>query len=113
MLEMLIAQGTGSSESGFNLGDAYTMADGKPVSEYFSKPSDLINLITPNLFVIAGIAVLVMAILAGYNFIAKGQKGMEDAMKIVGAGLAGLIIMFAAYWVIQIINQLTGAGIPL
>lgn len=101
------------SQAGFDLGCAYTLKDGTPVRDVFDQPADLVNLLIPNLFVIAGIALMVLIIIAGYKFIAKGQKGMEEAMKIAMAGGVGIIVMFAAYWIIQIIIQITGADIPL
>lgn len=105
--------GQSASEGGFNIGCAYTLRDGTPVSEAFDQPADLVNLIVPNLFVVAGVAMLILTIVAGYKFVAKGSQGIQDAGKIAGGALAGLIVMFAAYWIIQIINQVTGAGIPL
>jgi hypothetical protein len=56
---------------------------------------------------------MVLIIVAGYKFIAQGQKGLQEAQKIAGTGLAGLVIMIAAYWIIQIIKAVTGADIPL
>jgi hypothetical protein len=111
MLWSLIAANTG--EVGLDLGSAYTLSDGRPVKDVFSTPADLVNLIVPNLFVVAGIAVMVMTILAGYKFLTKGQQGIQDTMKIVLTTGVGIIIMFTAYWVVQIIKQVTGADIPL
>lgn len=105
--------GQSASEGGFNLGCAYTLRDGTPVSEAFDQPTDLVNLIVPNLFVVAGVAILILIIVAGYKFVAKGAQGVQDAGKIAGGAIAGLIVMFAAYWIIQIIKQVTGADIPL
>lgn len=118
ILGSLIAQGSdcanqSASSAGFNLGCAFTLRDGTPVQESFSTPADLINLIVPNLFVIGGIAVMILTIVAGYKFIAGGQKGLEDLQKIAAALLAGLVIMFGAYWIVQIIKMITGADIPL
>lgn len=101
------------SEQAVDLGAFYTLRDGRPVSQVFNTPGSLLNLIVPNLFVIAGVAVMILTIVAGYKFIAQGQKGIEEAQKIAGAGILGLIIMFAAYWIVQIIKAITGADIPL
>lgn len=100
-------------QAGFDLGCAYTLKDGTPVREVFDQPADLVNLVVPNLFVIAGIAIFVLAILGGYKFLAHSQKGLEDAKKIILGGGAGIAIMFAAYWIIQILVRVTGADIPL
>lgn len=111
MLSTLIAQG--ATEAGFDLGESYTLKDGTPVKDVFSKPSDIVNLIVPNLFTIAGVAIMVLLIMAGYQYIAKGQKGIQEANKILGAAGAGLIIMIAAYWIVQLVQVITGADIPL
>jgi hypothetical protein len=107
----LLAQNTGNP--GLDLGSSYTLRDGTPVKDVFSTPADLVNLIVPNLFVIGGVTIMIMIIVAGYKFIAGGQKGIEDLQKITGALLAGLVIMFGAYWIVQIIKMITGADIPL
>jgi hypothetical protein len=110
----LIAQTTNDiGQEGLDLGNAYTLSDGTPVKELYSTPSTLINILVPNLFVIAGIAVMVMVMLAGYKFLLKGQQGIQDAVKIGITTAIGIVVMFTAYWIVQIIAQLTGASIPL
>ncbi|MFH2118383.1 MAG: hypothetical protein ABII10_01455 [Candidatus Paceibacterota bacterium] len=111
MLGSLIAKTTG--DEGLDLGSSYALGSGRPVSEVFKTPADLVNLIVPNLFVFAGITVMVLIIVAGYKFIAGGEKGLQDVQKIAATGAAGLVIMFAAYWILQIIKLITGADIPL
>lgn len=115
MTHRLLAQtpaATFGSES-LDLGSAYTLRDGQPVSKVFDEPADLVNLLVPNLFVVAGIAVVVLFILAGYKYIAQGEKGIQEAQKVFTAAIAGLVVMFAAYWIVQIIKGITGADIPL
>ena len=113
MTESNCATSPGSSEAGFDLGCAYTLSDGTPVKDVYNTPATLVNLLVPNLFVVAGIAVMVMALIAGYKFLLKGQQGIQDAMKIVLTTGIGLVVMVAAYWIVQIIKQVTGANIPL
>src|SRR3989304_6494592 len=113
MSESSCATSPGSSEAGFELGCSYTLSDGTPVKDVYTSPSTLVNLIVPNLFVVAGIAVMIMVILAGYKFLIKGQKGIQEAMKIVLTTGVGIVVMFIAYWVVQIIKKVTGADIPL
>lgn len=94
-----------------NLGDCLQLNDsGESVSSVFAKPTDLINLIVSNLFVFAGVIFFLMIIFAGFKFIGDA-KGKEDAQKIVQTALIGFIIMFSAYWVVQIIKFVTGANI--
>lgn len=111
MMGTLIALDSGSA--GLDLGTAYTLGNGQPVKDVFSTPAQLVNLLVPNLFVIAGVAAMILAIVIGYKFLAKGSQGIQDAIKISIAGAAGIVVMFAAYWILQIIKQMTGADIPL
>lgn len=105
------AQDFGSD--GLDLGSTLTLGDSRPVRDVLSKPADLVNLIVPNLFVFGGIILMIMIIMAGYKFIANGEKGLQEAQEIAGNALLGFIIMFAAYWIVQIIKIITGADIPL
>lgn len=94
-----------------NLADCLQLNDsGETVSDVFAKPTDLINIIVNNLFVFAGVIFFLMIIFAGFRFIGDA-KGKEDAQKIVQTALIGFIIMFSAYWVVQIIKFVTGANI--
>lgn len=110
----LIALEAGQAgEAGFDLGDAYTLSGGERVQDVFNDPGDIVNIIAPNLFVIAGIALMILIIAAGYQYVAKGVQGAQEAMKILGAALAGFLVMFAAYWIVRILQMVTGVAIPL
>lgn len=102
-----------AGEAGFDLGDAYTLSSGKPVRDVFNDPSDIVNIITPNLFIIAGITIMVLIIAAGYQYVQKGIQGVQDATKILAAIGAGLLVMLAAYWIVRILQIVTGVVIPL
>lgn len=97
-----------------DLGDKFTLGIGKPpVSSVYSRPADLVNLIVPNLMVVAGIIFFFMFILAGFKFMGDSAKGKEEAMNIFKTALIGFILMFAAFWIVQIIKVITGADINL
>ena len=103
--------GAGSEEGGINLGDCLQLSDSRTVSEVYDSPAFLVNLIISNIFVLGGIIFFLFLIIAGFKFITGGQKGAEDAKSIIQTALIGFIIMFAAYWIIQIIALLTGINI--
>ncbi len=102
--------GAGTGE--INLGDCLRLSDSTKVSTVYDNPAFLVNLLVSNLFVVAGIIFFLFLIVAGFKFITGGQKGAEDAKNIITTALLGFIIMFAAYWIIQIIALLTGVVIP-
>ena len=102
----------GAGSGGINLGDCLRLSDNTKVSDVYDSPAFLVNLIVSNLFIVAGVVLFLLLILAGFKFITGGQKGAEDAKGIFQTSLIGFITMFAAYWIIQIIALLTGITIP-
>lgn len=106
IMSSLIAQGV-------DLGASLTLGDGRAVKDVYKTPADLVNLIVPNLFVLGGIAIFGMTILAGFKYISNTSKGKEEALGIFKNAVIGFVIMFVAYWAVQIIKIVTGADIPL
>lgn len=97
---------------GINLGDCLILKNNKTVAEVYDSPAFLVNLITENIFRVAGIVLMFMMLMAGFKFVTGGKKGAEDARGILTSAIAGFIIMFSAYWVIQII-KLLGINVPI
>jgi len=106
IMSSLIAQGV-------DLGASLTLGDGRAVKDVYKTPADLVNLIVPNMFVLGGVVIMGMTILAGFKYMGGGTKGTQEAYEIFKNAVIGFVIMFAAYWVVQIIKILTGADIPL
>lgn len=103
-----------AADEGFNLGDSLTLGSGgKPVSSVYNDPSDIVNLIVNNLMVIAGVVIFFMIIVAGFKMINDTEKGKEEAKDIIKACLIGLILMFCAYWFVQIVGLLSGTNVGL
>lgn len=75
----------------------------------------LVSIILSNAMVVAGIIMLFLLIFGGISMIAgAGRDNPEQAAKgkqAATAALIGFIIIFAAYWIIQIIEKLTGLNI--
>lgn len=99
------------SVAGINLGDCVELSDGRTVSEAYDTPATLVNLIVSNLFVVAGILIFLFLIAAGFKFITGDSKGKEESKSIFTGAIAGFAVMFAAYWIVQIVQQVTGADI--
>ena len=75
---------------------------------------NIINLIVRNLFVFAAIILMFYIIGAGYAFIMSDSgKAIEKAQSSLTAAVAGLILMIAAYWIVQLIQKITGAPINI
>ena len=82
--------------------------EGNTVAGVYDTPAVMVNVIVRNLFVLGGIILFFMIILAGFKFAMSPTSAKEDAKKIAtGAGI-GFLVMFSAYWIIQILEILTG-----
>jgi hypothetical protein len=77
--------------------------------------ADLVSIILSNTMVIAGIILLFLLIFGGISMImGAGQDNPEAAAKgkqAATSAVIGFIIIFAAYWIIQIIETVTGLNI--
>ncbi len=90
-----------------------TLKDGSTVEETYSTPGVIVNLIVSNLFVVAGIIIMFMIVGAGLSFLQNSDKGKEDAKNLATGAVIGFLVMFAAYWIVQIVKYVTGADIPI
>ena len=102
----------GAGTGGINLGDCLKLSDSTNVSDVYDNPAFLVNLLVSNIFILAGVILFIFIIIAGFKFITGGKKGAEDAKNIVQTSLIGFVIMFAAYWIMQIVSLITGINIP-
>ncbi|MCA9372598.1 hypothetical protein KC921_00700 [Candidatus Woesebacteria bacterium] len=100
--------------SGFiPLGDCLKLSDDTKVSDTYTTPAFLVNLLVRNIFVAAGVVLFFMILLAGFQFLAGGKKGAENAKQIATATAVGFALMFSAYWIVQIVKLLTKTNIIL
>ncbi len=108
---LLAAQNIGAG--GVDLGSTLTLGDGRAVKDVYKTPADLVNLIVPNMFMVSGIIIFVMIIMAGYYYISDTAKGKDQALTIFKNAVIGFSVMFAAYWAVQAIKLVTGADIRI
>src|SRR5690606_24160645 len=107
MFALLLAQAQPQA-GGIDLKTAVKLNQNQSVGEVFSTPTSLINLIVPNLFILAGLIFLFLLIIGGFGIITSGSsKGVEEGQKKLTTALLGFGIMFASYWIIQIIEFIT------
>lgn len=106
--------GCNPSAGNLNLADCLTLGDDSTTInqvDAYKNPAGLVNLIVSNLFVVAGIFIFIAFIVAGFKFISGGKEGVGDSKKIATTAVTGFVIMFSAYWIVKIIEQITGASI--
>jgi len=75
----------------------------------------LVSIIISNAIVLAGIIMVFLLVVGGIGIISgAGQDSPDKAARgkqTVTFALIGFIIIFAAYWIVQIIETITGVNI--
>lgn len=85
--------------------------NGGRVNYLYDTPATIVTVIINNLFILAGILLFFIILYSGFLMTTKGKQGFEDARKILTGSVIGFLLMFCAYWIVQIINVLTGADL--
>ncbi len=72
----------------------------------------IIGELMPYIFAISGIILLFMIVIAGYSLLtsAGNPESIEKGKKRLTAGLVGFIIIFAAFWIWQLVAVFMGLG---
>lgn len=87
----------------------------KSLAGTFPNLGTLINLILKNSLVLAGVLLLVLLIFGGLTFIMgagdNDPKKAQQSQAMLTNVLIGFAIVFTAYFIIQIIERLTGLPI--
>lgn len=70
----------------------------------------VISLVLPYIFVLAGLALLLMLIFGGFQLMtsAGDPKGMEAGKNRVMYAIIGFLIIFASFWLVQILQVIFG-----
>lgn len=81
----------------------------------FPTIGSLINVLIPNILIFAGIAFLIMFIFVGFQLISKAGALEPAELQKIQATMTmiviGLIIIVCAYWLVKIIEIVTGVKI--
>ena len=96
----------------FNLGDRLLFQGTSATSEY-SGVGVLINNILPNIYVAGGIIIFFMVVFGGFTIISNSGNAdkIQDGSKTITSAIIGLVVLFASFWIIQIIQVITGVNI--
>lgn len=73
----------------------------------------IIGTILPYLLILAGLILFAMLVFGGFTMLsgAASKDGMEKGKHMVTSALIGFLIIFAAYWIIQIVQVIFGISI--
>lgn len=84
-------------------------SSGQTVKSVYDTPATLVNTIVRNVFLVAGIILFLMVIFAGFKFSMSGKsEGKEGAKDIIKAVAIGFLVLFSSYWILQIVEAITG-----
>lgn len=95
-----------------DLGDCLKF-QGEGANSVYPDSATLINNILPNVYVAAGIIIFVMILAGGFMIISNAGNAdkVKDGSKIITSAIIGLLVIFASYWIIQLIQMVTGLKI--
>lgn len=91
-----------------SLSDKLILKNGASVQNVFNSTDDMVNLIVKVIFVAAGFFLFLMIFGAGFAMVAGDSKDKDKAKTTMTSAAIGFIIIFAAYWILQILQLVTG-----
>ena len=108
-----VVDGGGGGQPANYLGTMLRIGPGGDVGTKYSQVSQFLNLLIPLAFIVAGLILLFLLIGGGFSIIASGgnAKGVEQGKNQITGAVIGFLVIFAAYWIIQIIEKFTGVPI--
>lgn len=81
----------------------------------FSTFGDVVTVIVKNAFVIAGVIAFLLLVFGAFTIImgagAGDTKQLEKGRQAIVGAVTGLIIVVGSFWIVQIVEKLT--GVPL
>lgn len=81
--------------------------------ETYTSFGGLISNVLPNVYIAAGVILLFLIISGGLIMILNSgnQDAQANGKKVITGAIIGLVALFASFWIIQIIQVLTGIKI--
>jgi len=94
-----------------NIGDPKVF---KP-AEKFNSIGDLVNVILPNVYMLAGVGLFILLLFGGFGVIMGAgnddPKQAAQGRQAITMAVIGFLVIFASFWIIRIIENLTGIKI--
>ncbi len=98
-----------------NIGEQFKFFGGQGISSIFPDLGKLVGVLLFNAYVLAGIIFFLLLLFGGFGVIMGTGGGNPEQTakggKAVGAALGGFLIIFLSYWIIRIIEVITGIDI--
>ena len=81
----------------------------------FDTVGGIVSVVVTNAFVIAGVVFFILLIFGGFSVIVSAgsgdEKGLEKARGAIIGAVTGLILVVGSFWIIQIVELMTGISI--
>jgi len=100
-----------------NIGDKWILRPGQNITsaKQFETPGNLISILLKDAYVAAGVILFVLLLFGGISIIlgagGNDPKKAAQGQKTIVAALSGFLLIFASYWIIQLVQTLTGVEI--
>jgi hypothetical protein len=96
-------------------GNAAGGAGIKTANKCYQTIQGFISCILPNIYVFAGIILFILLLVGGIGIIKSANGGSEEDLKkgqqAITSALIGFLLIFASYWIIQLIQIISGVKI--
>jgi hypothetical protein len=96
----------------FDWGKEVSLGNGKNLANTYTSAAPLVSSILKNSLIIAGIIFLALLIFGGISFIINAgsgdQKKSGQDQQAITSAVIGFVVIFCAYFIIQIIQKITG-----
>lgn len=103
-----------NAQAQVDLGNQFLLRQGQTVKDEFPSITTIISeSLLPNALLLAGIILLFILVGGAFTVISSAgnpDKTQKGSQAITGA-IIGFVVIFAAYWIIQIIEVITGVKI--
>ena len=99
---------------GVDIGQAFQLGgEGIGTKSGYESVGSFLSGILPNVYIIAGLILFFLILMGGYGLLAAGDdpEKLKQSSKTFTAAIGGFLIIFVSYWIIQIIEVLTGIAI--
>ncbi len=97
------------------IGPSIPLGNGRSLSDTFPNVGVLLNILLKNSLTIISLLLLILLIVGGIQFImgagSDDPKKAQAAKSMITDALIGFVIVFCAYFIIQIIEVVTGLNI--
>ena len=100
---------------GVSIGDQFKFFNNQGIASIFPDLGKLVGVLLFNAYVLAGIVFFFLLLFGGFGVIMGAGGGNPEQTakggKTVAAALGGFLIIFLSYWIIRIIEVITGIDI--